>query len=116
MKKIFLIMLMMISLTVPAFANGMWVAGSISYENTNTKNGTNNYSSTTWSADPEIGYVFNKRWSGGLIVNYTSSQNVDQYAGIKFAKDNVRTIGAAPFVKYKFLIIGNFTAFINLSF
>ncbi len=114
MKKSLLIILLTVVLVMPVFANGMWVAGSVSYENTNTKNGANDSSSTTWSADPEIGYVFNKRWSGGVIVNYSSSQNIRQYAGIDFAgEDNIRTIGAAPFVKYKFLIIGKFTAFIK---
>ena len=117
MKKYLVVVLTaaFIGAAVPAFADGMWVAGSIGYENTNskTKTDTGNSSNTAWSADPEVGYVFNKKWSGGIVAMYSSKQNATEYAGFNFARDNVRTIGAAPFVKYKFLIIGNFTAFIK---
>lgn len=112
MKKSLLLMLFAIFLAAPVLADNMWIAGNAGYENTNTKNDTKS-SSTTWDIEPEIGYVFGKKWSGGLVFSYVSRQNAENVAGFDNINGDTQKLGIAPFIKYKFFKNGKFTAFLK---
>ncbi|MBQ3835485.1 MAG: porin family protein [Elusimicrobia bacterium] len=102
MKKSLLAMLFAVALAVPAMAEGMWIGGTASYENTNGKDSTDaHYSNTAWEIAPEFGYNLNEKWDIGIGVSYGQEQEA--------IWGDAETIGIAPFARYKLLEVGNFS-------
>ena len=106
MKKSLLAMLFAVALAVPAMAEGMWIGGSLGYETVSPNGGD---SSTSYVIAPEFGYSLNDSWDIGIQVSYASDENTfevfGQIAPIP-AADNVKTMGIAPFARYKLMTIG----------
>ncbi len=102
MKKSLLAMLFAVALAVPAMAEGMWLGGSLSYENTNVKDGV---SVTEWEIAPEFGMNLNEKWDLGLAISYGYGQQAETVEGVL---NDVTKMGIAPFVRYKLMEIGSF--------
>ncbi len=116
MKKSLLAMLLAVALAVPAMAEGMWIGGSVSYDNTNVKDTSSN---TAWEIAPEFGMNVNEKWDLGVAVSYASEQAAAGVEGFDFktlsddnvTKADVKKMGVAPFARYKLMSIGKFNVF-----
>ena len=106
MKKSLLALLFAVALAVPALAENMWVGGNLSYSNTSPKEGD---SKTSFSIAPEFGYNLNESWDIGIDLGYASEEGVTKFAERDLpAPDKLKTIGIAPFARFKMFEIGDF--------
>lgn len=109
MKKSLLAMLLAVALAVPAMAEGMWIGGSASYYNTNVKDTSTR---TSWEIAPEFGFNVNENWDLGVQVAYGKGQNEAVVIGdFVSPKDDVESIGVAPFARYKLMEVGSFNVY-----
>ena len=106
MKKSLLALLFAVALAVPAMAENMWVGGDFSYNNTSPKNGD---SVSSFSIEPEFGYSVDDTWDIGIDLGYSSEEEIVEPTGEPSYVEKTKTLGIAPFVRYKMFEIGDFS-------
>ncbi len=106
MKKLPLIAILLVALSVMAVGQGtkMWVGGSLQFSNTNDDGDK----ASGFSLVPQFGYVVNSNFSvGGAIGFSTSSTKVEGADN----KDVNNTFSIMPFVRYSAIKLEKFTIF-----
>ncbi len=108
MKKSLLAMLFAVALAVPAMAEGMWIGGSASYENTNVKDGD---SVTAWEIAPEFGMNLSEKWDIGIAASYGSERVKEKEVTGSTINGDAKSYSIAPFARYKLMSIGDFSLY-----
>ena len=104
-KTLFAIALAMTTMAINAqvFVGGGFGFSSSKYEGSD-------YSSTTFSFSPEVGYVLDDVWSFGLPIGLSTSKTASEKA---YDLEGDTSWSIAPYARYTFFKSGNLSVFVD---